>query len=61
MKPIFEKINKSVDQSFYIEKVTKPYFIDLWHFHPEIEILYIKEGNGTKYIGDSINFFHPVI
>jgi AraC-like DNA-binding protein len=59
MKPIFEKINKSQDQSFYLEEVIKPYFPDLWHFHPEIEILYIREGNGTKYVGDSIYPFYP--
>lgn len=59
MKPIFEKINKPEDQSFYLEEITKPYFADLWHFHPEIEILYIREGFGIKYVGDSINAFYP--
>ena len=59
MKPIFEKINKLEDQSFYLEEVNKPYFIDLWHFHPEIEILYVQEGFGTKYVGDSISSFYP--
>jgi len=59
MKPIFEKINKPEDQSFYLEEVTKPYFPDPWHFHPEIEILYIREGYGIKYVGDSINPFYP--
>jgi AraC-like DNA-binding protein len=59
MKPIFEKISKPEDQSFYLEEVIKPYFTDLWHFHPEIEILYVREGSGSKYIGDSINSFHP--
>ena len=59
MKPIFEKINTPEDQSFYLEEVIKPYFTDLWHFHPEIEILYVREGLGTKYVGDSINTFYP--
>jgi AraC-like DNA-binding protein len=59
MKPIFEKINKPEDQSFYLEEVSRPYFTDLWHFHPEIEILYIKEGFGAKYVGDSINTYFP--
>jgi len=59
MKPIFEKINKLDDQSFYLEEITKPYFADLWHFHPEIEILFVREGFGTKYVGDSINNFFP--
>jgi AraC-like DNA-binding protein len=57
MKPLFEKIHKPEDQSFYLEEVIKPYFPDLWHYHPEIEILYIREGYGTKYVGDSINAF----
>lgn len=59
MKPRFEKINKPEDQSFYLEEVIKPYFTDLWHFHPEIEILYVREGSGSKYVGDSINSFYP--
>ena len=59
MKPIFEKINKLEDQSFYLEEVNKPYFTDLWHFHPEIEILYVREGFGTRYVGDSISSFYP--
>jgi AraC-like DNA-binding protein len=59
MKPIFEKINKLEDQSFFLEEVNKPYFIDLWHFHPEIEILYVQEGFGTRYVGDSISSFYP--
>jgi AraC-like DNA-binding protein len=59
MKPIFEKINKLEDQSFYLEEVNKPYFIDLWHFHPEIEILYVQEGFGTRYVGDNISSFFP--
>jgi AraC-like DNA-binding protein len=59
MKPVFEIINKAVDQSFYLEDIRVSYFTDLWHFHPEIEILYIREGNGIKYVGDSINPFYP--
>src|SRR5690349_10518584 len=28
-----------------------------WHYHPEIEIIYIKNGEGTHFIGDSIKRF----
>lgn len=59
MKPIFEKINRPEDQSFYLEEVIKPYFTDPWHYHPEVEILYVREGYGSKYVGDSINSFYP--
>jgi AraC-like DNA-binding protein len=57
MNPIFEKINKPDNQSFYLEEVIRPYFPDPWHFHREIEILYIRDAYGTKYIGDSIGLF----
>jgi AraC-like DNA-binding protein len=59
MKPIFEKINRPEDQSYYLEEVNKPYFTDLWHFHPEVEILYVREGFGIRYVGDSIKTFYP--
>lgn len=59
MKPIYEKVNRPKDQSFFLEEVTKPYFPDPWHYHPEVEILYIKNGSGTNYVGDSVNTFYP--
>ena len=58
MRPIFEKFNTPDDQSFYLEEVVLPYFPDPWHFHTEIEILYVKEAYGTKYIGESIGSFN---
>jgi AraC-like DNA-binding protein len=59
MKPVYKKINTPEDQSFYLKEFIGPYFPDPWHFHSEIEILYIKESIGTKYVGDSINPFYP--
>jgi AraC-like DNA-binding protein len=58
VKAIFEKFNKPNDQSFYFEEVITPYFPDPWHFHNEIEILYLKNAYGTRYIGDSIGLFN---
>ncbi|MEJ2881638.1 AraC family transcriptional regulator [Pedobacter sp. GR22-6] len=26
-----------------------------WHFHPEYEIIYVKESTGTRFVGDSID------
>ncbi|RKR80882.1 AraC-like DNA-binding protein [Mucilaginibacter gracilis] len=28
-----------------------------WHYHPEIEFIYIKTGEGTHFIGDSVQKF----
>lgn len=42
-----------------MQKVTKPYFIVPWHFHPEIEIMLVTSGKGTRFVGDSIEYFEP--
>tara|TARA_R110002049_G_scaffold294274_1_gene480825 strand:+ start:4934 stop:5806 length:873 start_codon:yes stop_codon:yes gene_type:complete len=34
-----------------------PHFKIPWHFHPEIEIMYIIKGEGTRYVGDSVQQF----
>jgi AraC-like DNA-binding protein len=39
--------------------VDRPYFIVPWHFHPEIEIMLIINGEGTRFVGDSIEEFRP--
>ena len=38
---------------------SSPYFNVAWHFHPEIELTYIVQSSGTRYVGDSIRFFEP--
>lgn len=42
-----------------MQKVVKPYFIVPWHFHPEIEIMLVTSGKGTRFVGDSIEYFEP--
>jgi len=45
------------DCSFTIRNNKYPYFLKVWHFHPEIELVYIKNSRGTRFIGDSIEKF----
>ncbi|MBK7709756.1 MAG: helix-turn-helix domain-containing protein [Bacteroidales bacterium] len=35
------------------------YFPSLRHFHPEVEILLIVQGTGTRYVGDSVERYAP--
>lgn len=35
----------------------RPEFLKLWHYHPEVELVYIVQGQGTVYIGDFIGGF----
>lgn len=58
-EPLFQHIYLKEDQSYNILKVDRPYFIVPWHLHPEIEIMSIVKGEGSRFIGDSIENFGP--
>ncbi|KQC02181.1 AraC family transcriptional regulator [Pedobacter sp. Hv1] len=53
-QPIFQHIYAHNEQSYSILKVYRPYFIVPWHTHPEIELMHIVKGEGTRFVGDSI-------
>ena len=58
MKPFYQKLVTSPTQSVIFFDEEKPHFKVPWHFHPEIEILFVFKSSGTSYIGDSINSFN---
>ena len=33
------------------------HFLDVWHYHPELELVYVLKSTGTRFIGDSIEKF----
>lgn len=37
-----------------VYKEELPHFIVPWHYHPEVEIMYILEGTGTRFVGDHV-------
>ena len=59
MQPTFEKVKTDVNQSIYVNHLKAKKFPSPLHFHPEIEILLIIEGTGTRIIGDSVGRFEP--
>lgn len=58
--PRFIKIHFPENKAFDIVKVVRPYFIVPWHFHPEIEIMLVTSGTGTRFVGDSIESYEPM-
>lgn len=58
MKPELEQLNlKASEQSFRFFKTEVDAFIPFWHYHPELELTLIFKGEGTRFVGDSIEPF----
>jgi len=59
MKATFQKIEANINHSFNVEHLTFQYFPHPILFHPDVEILLVISGTGTRFIGDSIGHFGP--
>lgn len=57
MKPHLLKVALGPESSFEIRQNSGPNFYNQWHFHPEIELIYIHKGRGTKFIGNNVSRF----
>ncbi|MCG8306301.1 MAG: AraC family transcriptional regulator [Cytophagales bacterium] len=58
MKPDYVKVNRPQLTSLSVRKDKLPYFPKVWHYHDELEIVYILKSSGTRFIGDSIEEFN---
>ena len=45
------------NSSFTAKQNRYPYFLKIWHYHPELELVFISKSTGTRFIGDSIEKF----
>ncbi len=59
MKPQLLKISNPANTSFNLLYVNNSFFPTPWHYHPELELVYMRESTGKKYIGSSITNFGP--
>ena len=59
MLPNIEKVEADINHSFHINHMKVDYFPSMRHFHPEVEILLVVQGRGTRFVGDSIEPFSP--
>lgn len=57
MKPVLRQITSTPDHSFLVRKDTGENMVNIWHYHPEIELLFMKKSSGTWLIGDHIGHF----
>jgi AraC-like DNA-binding protein len=57
MKPQLLKVSTAPTHSFSVRRDLVPYMNNKWHYHQEIELIHIKKGVGTQFIGDNIKSF----
>ena len=57
MRPQLLKVSREPMHSFSVRKDIVPYINNRWHYHPEIELIHFKQGEGTQFIGDNIKRF----
>jgi AraC-like DNA-binding protein len=57
MKPQLLKVSKGPDRSFSVRRDLVPHVNNRWHYHPEVELIHFKKGEGTQFIGDNMKRF----
>lgn len=57
MKPILRKIDAGYNSSFSIREDIYPYLYNHWHYHPEVELTFIRKGKGMRLVGTSMEKF----
>ncbi len=58
-KPAFEVIEPDFGHSFTYQKFDESIGNknNAWHFHPELELVYVNGGNGKRQIGSHISYY----
>lgn len=57
MKLILKQIDNLLSGRVLARRVRIPCFDEQWHFHPELELIYLIKSRGVRFLGDSIADF----
>ena len=60
IKPTFEKINQEFGTSIRVKQHSENVENNLpsWHFHPELELVYVNKAKGKRHIGSHLSYFN---
>ena len=58
-KPTLEKLDPGFGSSILVRQHSKNRKMKhaAWHFHPEIELVYVNKGKGKRHIGNHLSYF----
>lgn len=58
-KPVLQQVNPFLESSIVVRGFEHPdqNIYKYWHYHREMEIVYINKGSGKKYIGSHFSYF----
>lgn len=59
-KPSLEKVSTGFGSSILVKQHTEQVVVNqaFWHFHPEIELVYVDKGRGKRHIGNHLSYFN---
>lgn len=59
-KPALEKIDPGFGSSVSVKQHSEPIVLHqaFWHFHPEVELVYVHKGQGKRHIGNHLSYFN---
>ena len=59
MKLVLKSPEKYANESLTITKKEVPCLDASWHYHAQLELIYISESTGIRFVGDSVSQFYP--
>lgn len=59
MKPSFEQITTGIENSISVVELNLNRFDGPYHFHPEIELTFIRNSSGKRFVGANISDYEP--
>ena len=60
VKPTLEKVQPDFGNHILVKQhfEIRPNHKAFWHFHPEVELVYVNKGQGKRHIGNHVSYFN---
>lgn len=59
MKPTLEQLTTGIESSVSITELSMNRFDGPYHFHPEVELTWIRKSSGKRFVGGKISDYEP--